>query len=137
MKRWLQTLVIYSPAIVLVAAGVAVLMLVPLYTYSGPSGPGVGCGGTTPGAYACPVVYAGTSTLNLTGPLLLLGAGVYALAALVFTLLFRGKARPGMRLPARARTEPRERCRDAPATIRRYEPRPPRRRYEPGRLGHA
>ena len=95
VRRWVRTLLIYSPAIALTVAGAAVLLLVPLYL--GPSG---GCGGGfPPGTYSCPTAYPGT--YDLTGPFLLLGAGIYALAAFAFSLLFRGRARPGAQAPAR------------------------------------
>ena len=95
VKRWVRTLAIYSPAIALTVAGAAVLLLIPLY--SAPTG---GCGGgLPPGTYNCPAAYAGT--FNLTGPFLLLGAGIFTLAAFAFGLLFGGRARPGATAPER------------------------------------
>lgn len=100
MRRWLRVLALYSPAIALTVAGVAVLLLTPLFSYSAPSG---GCAaGLPPGTYNCPAAYPGTPTLNLAGPLLLLGAGFYAVAAFAFTLLSHRKSRPGMRAPQQA-----------------------------------
>ena len=95
MRPWARTLAIYSPAIALSVAGAAVLLFLPLYT--SPSG---GCGPVLPpGVYNCPAGYAGT--LNLTGPLLLISAGIYATAVFVISQILRGKVRPTRPMPAR------------------------------------
>jgi hypothetical protein len=86
VKRWMRSLAIYSPGIVMLVAGVVVLLTVPLVQV--PSSQPCNC---TPGPVCtCPVQLV--STWNFTGPILLTSAALYSFFA--FLIRLERTARP-------------------------------------------
>lgn len=76
VRRRLRVLALYSPAIALFAAGIVVLLTVPLY---GPPQPACSC----PSGEWCSCPSESVDGPHLTGPLLLAGSGIYSLIVFV------------------------------------------------------